>query len=277
MEEYYFLFALGVFWTIFAVVQDLRTREVANWLNFSLIVGALAYRGVYSFIYSDLNFFVFGVLGFVIFFLLAQAFYYGRVFAGGDAKLLMGYGVLLPYGSYIDLLIVGGGFVILLFLIGALWSLAYSALIVKRNWGKFRKDFLRKIKKAKWIFVFYSILLLFLIMLMGIRAGALFWMLFGILYLTFIYVKSLEICMIKKIKAKDLREGDWLENDVRIGKYTIRKSVHGLSLEEIERLRKAKKSVLIKDGIPFTPAFLISLGIMVYVYLTSGFYFLQVF
>ena len=254
----------------------MKTREVANWLNFSLIAGALVYRGFYSLIYSDWNFFVLGVLGFAVFFVLAQAFYYGRVFAGGDAKLLMGYGVLLPYRNYIDLLLIGGGFVILLFLIGALWSLAYSVLIVKRNWGKFRKELLGKLRRAKWIFVFYSILLLFLIMLLG-RVGGVFWALFGILYLMFIYVNSLEKCMIKKVNAKDLREGDWLENDVKIGRYVIRKSVHGLSLREIERLRKAKKIVLIKDGIPFTPAFLISLGIMVCAYLTLGFSFLEFF
>ena len=276
MEEYYFLFVLGALWTIFAVVQDMKTREVANWLNFSLIAGALAYRAIYAVIFNNFRFFALGVLGFAVFFILAQAFYYGRVFAGGDAKLLMGFGVLLPYGSYKDLLLVGGGFVILLFLIGALWSLAYSVLIVKRNWGKFKGEFEKKINKMKWIFVLYSLLLLFLIMLLG-GVGGIFWVMFGILYLVFIYVKSLEKCMIKKVNARDLREGDWLENDVKIGRYAIRKSVHGLSLREIEKLRKAKKIVLIKDGIPFTPAFLISLGIMVCAYLTLGFSFLEVF
>jgi len=90
MEEYYFLFVLAFVWMIFAVVQDLKTREVANWLNFSLIGFALAYRAFYSSFTGEWMFLGFGFLGFLMFFILAHVFYYSKVFAGGDAKLLMG-------------------------------------------------------------------------------------------------------------------------------------------------------------------------------------------
>ena len=63
MEEYYFLFFLGLVWTIFAVVQDMKNREVANWLTFSLIGFALAYRGFYSSFSGNWMFFVYGLLG----------------------------------------------------------------------------------------------------------------------------------------------------------------------------------------------------------------------
>ena len=62
--------------------------------------------------------------------------------------------------------------------------------------------------------------------------------------------------MIKNRDPWKLTEGDWLERDVKIGRKVIKKSVHGLSLKEIRILRKAKKKVLIKEGVPFTPAFL---------------------
>ena len=39
-----FLILLGLVWIIFAVVQDLRKREIANWLNFSLVIFALVFR-----------------------------------------------------------------------------------------------------------------------------------------------------------------------------------------------------------------------------------------
>ena len=67
MEEYYFLFALAIVWMIFAVVQDLKTREVANWLNFSLIGFALAYRAFYSSFTGEWMFLGFGFLGFLMF------------------------------------------------------------------------------------------------------------------------------------------------------------------------------------------------------------------
>jgi acyl-CoA synthetase (AMP-forming)/AMP-acid ligase II len=79
------------------------------------------------------------------------------------------------------------------------------------------------------------------------------------------YLKALEVCMVKRVNAKDLQIGDWLEEDVRIGKKTIRKTVHGLSFEDIAILKKARKKVLIKDGIPFTIAFLGALIFMGYV------------
>ncbi len=33
----YFLIVIAFIWILFAVVQDLRKREVANWVNFSLL------------------------------------------------------------------------------------------------------------------------------------------------------------------------------------------------------------------------------------------------
>ncbi|MBI2056754.1 hypothetical protein HYT91_00690 [Candidatus Pacearchaeota archaeon] len=43
-----FLVALALVWMIFAVVQDLKKREIANWVNFSLIIFALGFRFFYS-------------------------------------------------------------------------------------------------------------------------------------------------------------------------------------------------------------------------------------
>jgi prepilin signal peptidase PulO-like enzyme (type II secretory pathway) len=63
---------------------------------------------------------------------------------------------------------------------------------------------------------------------------------------------------IKLVNAKDLTEGDALLNNVRIGKKVIKKSVHGLSLEQIKMLRKSKKKVWIKEGLVFVPVILVS-------------------
>jgi len=65
--------------------------------------------------------------------------------------------------------------------------------------------------------------------------------------------------MIKTVSPDKLTEGDWLETDVTTGKTTIKKSVHGLSREDITLLKKHKQHVTIKEGVPFTPAFLIAL------------------
>lgn len=264
MEEYYFLFGLGFIYTIFAVFQDLKTREIANWLNFSLVAFALAYRAFYSVIFSNFEFFSLGVLGFAFFFILGYVFYYGRVFAGGDAKLLMGFGVLLPYKSYYDILILGLFFIFILFLVGALWSLLYSIGVIRKDWNNFRKEF---IKRRRLIST--SLISSFIIFIIGVFISY-FIMLISFFVLAFcflyVYLKAVEKCMIKRKSWEELSEGDWLEDDVKVGRHIIKKSVHGLSRKEIEMIRKHKMKVYIKEGVPFTPAFLLVL-IMVFFFL----------
>ena len=64
--------------------------------------------------------------------------------------------------------------------------------------------------------------------------------------------------MIKKVSPRDLTEGDWLFKDIRIGKKTIKADFNGLSKKDISTLRKYRKGVYVKYGIPFVPVFLIA-------------------
>ena len=65
-----FIFILALVWLIVASIQDIKKREIPNWLSFSLIVFALAFRALYSVINLDVRFFMYGLLGLGIFFLL---------------------------------------------------------------------------------------------------------------------------------------------------------------------------------------------------------------
>jgi len=267
MEEYYFLFGLALVWTVFAVVQDFKRREVANWLNFSFIGIALAYRAFYAVGEGSWEFFLLGLGGFGLFFIIAHGLYYSRAFAGGDAKLLMGYGVILPYSSYLSLFFLGFGFLFILFSVGAVYSLFYSLFLVRGDWKRFREEFKVKFKKSKMLFlVSFVIGLLFLFLLDFVLW--LFLILFLlVLPLFYVYLRALDKIMVSLKSGSELQEGDWLERDVKIGGKMIKKSVHGLSLEEIKKIKKSGKKVLIKEGIPFTPAFLGALIVTVYVFL----------
>ena len=95
--------------------------------------------------------------------------------------------------------------------------------------------------------------------------------LLGIFLLIFVllynYARAVdESCMVKKIKAKFLREGDWLYRDLRLGRKIIKADWDGLTKEQIKLIQKKKKSVLIKQGIPFSPVFLISFLILFYLW-----------
>jgi Flp pilus assembly protein protease CpaA len=261
-----FLIILALVWLAFASISDIRKREVPNWLSFSLIAFALAYRVFYSILYFDIMFLVYGVLGLGIFIGLGYAFYYGRVFAGGDAKLLMGIGAILPVSSsLLSNIIPLFGFVFLFLLAGSLWGIFYSLIIVFRNSRKFGREFLKQTRENRKIFYIafaaavLSLGLLFLdsifIMLTGV------FILFPVLY---IYAKAVEeSCMIKEIKTSDLTEGDWLYETVRVGNRKIEPNWEGLSLQEIKLLVKYKRKVLVKEGIPFVPAFFFAFIILI--------------
>ena len=98
MYEVIFLWLLALAYIVFAVIQDIKTREIADWLNFSLIIFVLGFRFFYS-LFNGINFTFFynGLIGLGIFFIAGNLFYYGKVFAGGDAKLMISLGTVLPY------------------------------------------------------------------------------------------------------------------------------------------------------------------------------------
>jgi len=271
MQEYYFLFVLAFVWIIFAVFQDIKTREISNWLNFSLIAFVLVYRAFYSIYSNDLNFFLFGLGGVLLFVISGYVFYYGKLFAGGDAKLLMGLGGVLPYQNLSDFIYLGFGFILLLFFVGAIYTLVYSAVLFLLNKKKFIKEFRKIFSKFKNLLLLDSVLLIFLIFILVDKGFDLFIFAFLVLAITpwiYVYSKAIEqSCMIKLISPSKLTEGDWLEKDVRVGNKFIKKSIHGLSKKDIEFLKKVRKKAWIKEGIPFSPVFLIAFLLMVFFFL----------
>ncbi len=270
MKEYYFLFALAFLFTLFASIQDLKKREVANWLNFSFIAFVLSYRAFYSLATKNLQFFLLGILGFAIFFIFAHALYYAKAFAGGDAKLLMGFGIILPYTTYKSLLIISPIFLFVLFLVGAIYSLLYSIIIVTKNKQKFKKELLSYFKKYKFTLTTSAILFIVFLFITFINPLLIPLTILFLIPLIYVYTKSLENCMIKLYNYNKLTEGDWLERNVKLSSsITLKKTVHGLSKKDIKLLKKYKRNVLIKEGIPFIPAFFITLIIMVFFFLTS--------
>ena len=273
MEPYLFLFGIGIAWLVFATVQDLKTREVANWLTFSLIFITLAYRGFISFFSGVWGIFLWGIIGCAAFVGCAYIFYYGRVFAGGDAKLLMGLGIALPYQSGSELLLWGSIFLFALFFGGAIYTLVYSIWLVISHWQEFKKKFKVEIWNQKWLIVFAVIMALVLFITLRETSMVSFMGIVLILIIPFLYIYLQAVeqaCMISLTRPEKLREGDWMLRPIKVAGRTIHVSVHGLSLEDIALLRKNHKSVFIKQGVPFVPAFLLAYSLMVFFFLTEG-------
>ena len=70
--------------------------------------------------------------------------------------------------------------------------------------------------------------------------------------------------MLKYVITKELKEGEWIEKEVKInGKYITGPKDLGIAKKKIRLLmnlykQKKVKKILIKEGIPFVPSFFIA-------------------
>lgn len=277
---------ISAIWVFVATIQDIKKREVANWLSFSLIIIALSLRAIASIISSEAGYFLWGIAATIILFGIANLFYYSRIFAGGDAKLLIALGAafattpvftpviktslsgipILPFN--VPFLVV---FIANMLFVGSAYGLLFAVFLAFKHFSPFKKDCLKTGKRyAKWVVLcalFGGLLLLANRLYFSndsalLIAGALI----AVFPILFIFIKSVEnSCMVKSVASSKLTEGDWLVNEIRIGNKTIKPRFSGLDNKEIMLLRRRNKKVMIKQGIPFVPVFLIALLISFFI------------
>jgi len=265
-----FLIILGFFWILGAVLQDLKRREVDNIWNFSLIFFAIAYRASFSIYDNDYWFLLNGIIGFVIFLVLGNVFYYLRVFAGGDAKLMIALGPILPFSyNWITNFKIFGLFIFLFLITGSVYVLIWSIILMLKNWKKFKKECIKQIKiYKKMIFISIFFFILWLVIGILVKSSLVILGLVIILFpVLFIFAKSVEeSCMIKSTNPLNVTEGDWLYHDVLVKGKKIKADWDGVSRNELFLIRKRRNKILIKQGIPFTPGFLFGFVVLVYLF-----------
>ena len=268
MIEVIFLGVLAVIWLAFASIQDLREHEVANWIGFSLIVFALGVRFFYSlFLGGGFGFFYQGLIGLAIFWGIGNLFYYSRMFAGGDAKLMYAMGPILPFSlSFITNLKSFGMFLAIFLIVGGVYGMVWSLVLTFMNLKSFGKEFVKQFKLNKryvWLGLVFGIVFVALGFI-----ESLFVLLGGLIFVIpyfYLYAKAVdEVCMVRRIPVGELTEGDWLYEDVLLGKKKLKADWEGLEMKDIEEIRRKKKFVTIRYGIPFVPVFLIAFLIWFY-------------
>ncbi len=266
--EFGFLFWLFLGGIIVASLTDLKRREVDNWLNLFLLVSGFVFVlfGVVLSGDSDVVFHL-GFL-FVVMFVVMNLFYEGRVFAGGDAKLLVAMTAFFLGATFWGSMVNVGIFLLFLMVAGSVYGIGFSFVLYLKDFKKVNEEIRSGLSNS---FVRIGFFIGVVLMLFGFFDVQMF--LFGCFFFLFsflyVFAKGLEnISMIREVSGRELREGDWLVDDVRIGKRVVKADWDGLSLTDIELLRN-KKKILVKDGLPFVPAFLIAfLG---YVFLRNWF------
>lgn len=259
---------------LIGTITDFRKREVPDFLNFTLMGIGVALGILNSVASSSIVPFVGSVIGLTSGYLLGALMFYTGQWGGGDAKMLMGIGAVL--GIDIRYFWMSGvelplffTVVISILVAGTFYGLLFAVYLIFNHRKAFVKAFKERIKEPSILQarVVVIIIVVILITLAFLNTSILHrWMLgvlalfiFGGFYLVVVGKLIEKICMVKTIKVANLTEGEWIANDVIVkGKRICGPKDLGISKENIQKLKKLKvKEVLVKEGIPFIPGFLL--------------------
>ena len=234
---------------IAAAVTDIRRREVPDWISYSLIAVALVVALAESIIFENPAFILKSLAGLATFFVLAALFYYSKLFAGGDAKLLLGIGAALGADA---------SFLFNTMIVGGAYGLVYSFVLAAINF----KDVKKELNKSKVPFMVFMVLAVICLAIALVFNASLFYFIAAVsIFSPLIYAFTLaveKVSLIKLVSPDKLTEGDWLLHDITIKGKTIKADFDGLSKSDIRLIKKAKKAVKIKYGLPFVPVFLLA-------------------
>jgi len=269
----FFLCGIGL---LIGSYTDLKTREVPDYINFFLLIAGFGIAGVASLIFQSWLYIVAAVIGCFFCYLISSIMFYTGQWGGGDSKLLIALGTImgLPFSNFsftISSFFIQ--FLINLIFIGAAYGSIYVLFLIIKNKKNFKfalKKHMqeKKIKYTRIGILFFSFVI-FLLSFAFSEEQILLISISILLYLGFyllIATKCVEeTCMLKSINPAKLTEGDWIAEDIFIGKkYICGPKDLGIQKKQIElllNLQKQKKisKILIKEGIPFVPSFFLSL------------------
>ena len=264
-----------------ASFTDLKTREVPDWLNFSLIASGLGINLIASIIKNDWFIIVNSLAGLVFCLVIGIIMFYTGQWGGGDSKTIIGLGALIGLNvkNYRNIFLIFSdnfliSFLINVLFVGAIYGLVWIFVLGIKNRRKITKriKIINKNRSFKGALIFLSIVVIILIILVifvpytELKVSLLLLLIFTvILSFLWVFAKSVEeIAMIKSIPVEKLTEGDWIVKDVIINKKRITGPKDlGISKEQIKTLLKLKskgkiKNIEIKEGIPFVPSFLVA-------------------
>lgn len=256
---------------VYASYTDLRTREVPDILNYTLIASGVLIASVASVFLQTITPLYHSVAGLIVGYLLGALMFYTGQWGGGDAKMLMAVGAFQGFavgqlisGSIPLLLTV---FLSFLF-VGAIYSLFYVAGLIITNWRLVVEEFHRRFTASQIMLLRVgsaSVILLVAGLFVVIPSTAERWLFLVILlfivlsYVMFLFGKIVEqSVLVKSVPLKDVTVGDWIVEDVHVdGKRVCGPKDLGISKQQIDTLKRHSVcAVKVKYGIPFIPGFL---------------------
>src|SRR3989338_5803181 len=273
-SDFFIIYAIAFIALLIGSYTDFKTREVPDWANFGLIGIGFGINLLFSIIHWKIGFIVNSIIGFAVFFAIAWVMFYAGQWGGGDSKILMGLGALIGIDIFSGKIPFLASFLINAMVVGALYGILWSLLLIIKHKKGFIKSF-KKISKSKKtvlakkiIFISFAVLVLLAFIVHDAFARLVFLYVASVSAATFylwLAIKAVEeSCMLKLVNPQQLTEGDWIAKEIKIdGKYIAGPKDLGIEKKQIMKLigfykKKKIRNVLVKEGIPFVPCFFIA-------------------
>lgn len=268
MINYAFI-AIAIIGTAIGTYTDIKTRLVPDWTSYFMLAIGLGGHAILSFLSNSYWPIAYSAIGAGSFFGIGYLLYRGGVWGGGDAKLLPAIGSLIAYSGSIAIWPILVSFWLNLLLAGAAFGILGMLYLFFKHRQKTIIELKGLIKRFR--LPFYSAV--FASVLFGATSvfepRALFGFTLAVLCLLLFVLKATEKSALHKAVAPSkLVEGDWILCDVKVGDYCYKPKRIGIEKADIEKmilLEKAGKlrEVMVKDGVPYVPSFLIALIITI--------------
>lgn len=251
---------------------DIRTLEVPDWINYTLLALGLGGNLLFTLIEKNPDYIISSILGLVAALIFGFMMYFTGQWGGGDSKMLFGLGALLglSYPFRMDFFVM---FLLNLIFAGAFYGMVWILFMSLKHRKKLRPKIAKYMNRYKKKRLFVSVVVLVALAgLMLLKIDSYFKVAFSLILIStyllnflLVLVKAVEeSVMIRKIDPDRLTEGDWIVDPIKVeGKLIAGPKDLGIKKEQIKKLLKYKRQgkidkVKVKYGIPFVPSFLIA-------------------
>jgi Flp pilus assembly protein protease CpaA len=263
-------FGLGAYW-------DLKTTEFPDWLPYSIILAALAVRGVFSYLLGDWWILFSSVIMGLLFLGFGLILYFMKQWGDGDAWLLGVLGFLFPTYSVFQIAASPFQFfgqfpfpIIMLFnffFISFFYLVVYSiALGIKhrKTLSKFRKELKKDSRNIILLIAGFAALSLAMVFYLNLSLGIPLYSMYNLLSLPVLFAAVIIFIRYGRFVEQNLFRKRIPVKDLRVGDVLIGEKWKGLTEKETAKLRKKGGSVWIKEGVRFAPAFIITLYVTLF-------------
>ena len=252
------LIAMALAGSLAAGLYDLKTSNIPDSLCVGMIVAGLlihSYVGIMTGNFSSLvNALMYGG----VFLAFGLLMYFTGQWGGGDGELLVAIGVLLPNLTVVSTQFPFAiSFFINSFFIGAAYSILYSMVLSYKS-PMVSKKFLKSLRERNVVVLSATLLALSIASLFLMRIASTIFFLSFLMVIFWKFAKSIDNGFFTRIPTSKLRVDDMIGEDIPKLKI-YKRLIKGLTKEQVLKIRKVKKYVLVKEGIRYGMVFPLTL------------------